>query len=372
MATYYWLGISGSSGNVNTAANWTIWSPQGACGFLPPSAATGPGLNDTVIFTRYNVSGSCYGVPYYPRVSPQGVMLGRTGGGLQHFASVQVFGDCPVPLGASADFKFNATTISLETQDNTNSVPAYSESNIHVGRANASYGYPAISITSAKLHTYNIKGIAQHITVPSTSTTPNNAIINLPDTTVHSSLLVVQGNPNVSNNSVFNIISCGGTYDILEYRARNAVFNMYPGNDVVSPNIIHLERCTFNFVEPGYSGSENNYPRTDINLRTQSQVKDYPTINVAQYVSFENLRLDGGNINFVQLPSENPSVVTSGSMNVQSSRITANSESVSLGSGGEFFVYGDGTVSTSYTPDIQLKGNWAITLLPTIVGASGF
>jgi hypothetical protein len=74
-----------------------------------------------------------------------------------------------------------------------------------------------------------------------------------------------------------------------------------------------------------------------------------------------------------QLPSENPSSVTNGYMRVATSRITANPESVSLGSGGEFFLYGDGTETTAYTPDIQLKGNWAITLLPaSYPGVSGF
>jgi len=373
MATYYWLGVTGSSGNVNNPSNWTIWSPVGACGFLPQAAATGPAANDTIVFTRFNVSGACYGVNYYPQVSPQGQMYGRTGAGaLQHFASVQVLSDCPVPMGSeSVYFKFNATTISLNTTDSS-ALPNSTQSYIDVNRGSASYAYPAVTIVAQKAHTYNIKGTMQRISTPNTPTSTNNATINLNGATINDTIFVIQVSEASPNNTTYNIISCGGTYDIREHRSRNATFNIYPGNDVVSPNKIYLERSTLNFIQPGYSGSENNYPRTDINLETISPTKDYPNINVNQFVSFENLKLDGGTINFLQLPSENPSSVTSGSMKVTTSRITTNSESVSLGSGGEFLLFGDGTQATAYTPDIQLSGNWAITLLPTAVGASGF
>ena len=374
MATYYWLGTTGAgvSGNVNNLANWTIWSPNGACGFVPPAAVTGPGLNDTVIFTRYNVSGDCYGVSYYPQVAPEGVMLGRTGGGTQHFFALNVYGDCPVPMGSSTnDFRFNARTVTFVT-DTTSSLPANSESYIKVDRGSAAYTYPQISIQAPKAHTYNIKGNIRSIATATVSAA-NNATINvIGNATIQDNIYLFQNYDNVLNSTTINLISCGGTFDILEYRCRNSTINIYPGIDVASPNKILLDRATLNFIQPGYSGGENQYPRTDINLETTSYTKDYPNINVNQFVSFENLTLNGGTINFNQLPSENPSSVIDGSMKVAVSRITAVAESVNLGSGGAFYLLGDGTTTTSFTPDIQLKGNWALTVIPTTTGLSGY
>lgn len=374
MATYYWLGTTGAgvSGNVNSLANWTIWSPNGACGFIPPTAATGPGLNDTVIFTRYNVSGACYGVNYYPQVAPLGVMLGRTGGGIQHFNSVQVLGDCPVPLGSSdSDFKFNSTTINFTT-DPTSSLAANSQSYMNLGRGSAAYLYPQLSVYSPKAHTYNVKGTIRSLSTVTVSAV-NNAVINMVNNaTIEDSISLFQVSDAVPNSTTVNLISCNGTFTISDYKCRNSTINVYPGIDVVSPNKIILDRATLNFVQPGYSGEENSYPRTDINLETVSYTKDYPNINVNHFVSFENLKLNGGTINFNQLPSENPSSVTDGSMKVAVSRITAVAESVNLGSGGAFYLIGDGTTTTSYTPDIQLKGNWALTALPSTTGLSGY
>jgi len=374
MATYYWLGITGAgvSGNVNNLANWTIWSPNGACGFVPPAAITGPGANDTVVFTKFNVSGACYGVSYYPQIAPEGVMLGRTGGGIQHFNAVQVLGDCPVPMGSSTSyFKFNSTTVALYT-DPTSSLAANSQSYMHVGRGSASYLYPQLSVYAPKAHTYNIKGTMRSIGSVSVVSV-NNAVINVVDNaTIEDSITLFQVSDNVLNSTTVNLISCNGTFNISDNKCRNSTVNVYPGIDVVSPNKILLDRATLNFIQPGYSGEENSYPRTDINLETTSYTKDYPNINVNHFVSFENLKLNGGTINFNQLPSENPSSVTDGSMKVAVSRITAVAESVNLGSGGAFYLLGDGTTTTSYTPDIQLKGNWALTNIPTTTGLSGY
>lgn len=374
MATYYWLGITGSgvSGNVNTLANWTLWSPNGACGFIPPAALTGPGLNDSIIFTRFNVSGTCYGVDYYPQVAPLGVMTGRTGGGVQHFNIVQVLTLCPVSLGSSDSyFKFNASQITLGI-DSSSAVPNNSQSFINVNRGSTGYDYPAINITAyGKQHTYNITGVIKKITTPSIVSS-NIATINLTDATINDNIYDYSTG-SVLGAATYNLYSVGGTFDILESRSRNTTFNIYPGIDIVAPNIVSVTDSTINFVEGGYSGGSgpDNYPRTNMNLTTSSTTKSYPTINVNHTVDFEYLKLNGGNINFNQLPTENTSTVTTGSMNISTSKITSNSESVTIANGSEFFLFGDGTVTTQYTPDVTLKGNWSMTLLPTTTGLSG-
>ena len=164
MATFYWLGVTGASGNVNNVVNWTNWAPFGICGFLPIHANRIPQDGEPIIFTKYSVLGTCYGVETYPIVAPQGPMLGYSGG-IQYFSSVSVKPECPVPLGASGSyFRFRTASLALNVGASASGAPAGSASYIHlldgsgITRADTS-----ISLSARKTHTYYIKGTAKWI-----------------------------------------------------------------------------------------------------------------------------------------------------------------------------------------------------------------
>ena len=384
MANYYWLGVTGACGNVNNPANWTLWTPQGACGFLPPAALTGPGYGDSVYFTRFTVSGACYGVDYYPQVAPQGQMLGRTGTAAgQHFENLWFEDNCPVPLGAADHyFKFNARFVSLNLgADNTqmNNQTSY----IDVGK-NSSYAlYASIGINAGRSHTYWIKGQARNVNTVIVSR-PSYATVHLKDmefaVPLETSISAFPVTNNYPSNDIFYLYPTTTGYNGFKLKG-NAAFNIYSGYSQSQDTILYGESyaettgntCIVNFLASGYSGpsGSNELSRSYIqNLKLTGNSKLTNIVNVNHGVDFVNLQVNAGTVNFNQANDTNATVVQKGYMYGATSKITATNPTVAIGSNGDFTIM-EPTFSSSYAPDITLKGNWIMDLNPGLAGACG-
>jgi len=381
MANYYWLGITGASGNVNNPANWTLWSPQGACGFLPPAAATGPAYNDSVYFTRFNVSGACYGVDYYPQISPQGQMYGRTGAAApQNFLSVKVADDCPVPIGTSDHyFKFNADAVELRiSADNPQATTATSY--LDIGKHATRTSYCSVDVNAAKLHTYWIKGQLRKMAAVSISRA-SYSVVHLKDAEFTDQFttgaFIWQVYPNVLAADKFYLYDTTTGYNSF-YVSGNGNINIYNGysqsydnsiSGTIDTNSNH--NAVVNFLPAEYSGASgpNQLTRTYINELFMKGNKTSCTANVNHGVDFINVRLHGGTINFSQSIDTDVSVVQKGYMYSATSKIVATNPTVAIGSNGDFTIM-DNSNST-FAPDITLKGNWNIDLNPGALGVCG-
>lgn len=380
MANYYWLGVTGACGNVNNPANWTLWSPQGACGFLPLAAATGPAYNDTVYFTRFSVSGACYGVDYYPQVSPQGQMYGRTGAAApQNFLSVKVADDCPVPIGTSNHyFKFNADAVELRiSADNPQATTATSY--LDIGKHANRTSYCQVDVNAGKLHTYWIKGQVRSVASVSISRASNSIMhfkdLEFADPT--GQILIWQVSPSIFSADKFYLYDTTTGYNKF-YVSGNGQINIYNGysqsldttnTGTIDTNSNH--NAVVNFLPAEYSGAcgPNQLTRTYINELIMKGNKTTSTANVNHGVDFVNVKLQGGTINFSQSADTDASVVQKGYMYSATSKIVAANPTVSIGSNGDFTIM-DNSNST-FAPDITLKGNWNIDLNPGVIGVCG-
>jgi len=385
MANYYWLGVTGGCGNVNNPANWTLWSPQGACGFLPPAAATGPAYNDTIIFTKFNVSGACYGVDYYPQVQPIGQIYGRTGpNAIQQFLLTKVEGDYPLGLGTSTNyFKFNSTTIELNSNP-SNTLAANKLSYIDVGKHTLVTGnqyYPSIFVNSGVVHTYYIKGQARYLySYPNNYTT--RAAIHLRN------LELTSGNnetsiwitpltgPNITSMDSIYLYDTTTGYNGFEVGGNATVF-IYEGfsqslettlqaglNPLYSTHTPQLI-----FANSGYCGPDMQYPRSYIsNLVTAVGTKTSCSITLSHGVDIVNLELKGGNLSNYTPAESNGSVVQRGYMHGLNSAIVTYYPTLTLGANGSFVVY-DNSQQT-YKPDITFRGNMTVYMNPGPNGIS--
>lgn len=383
MAIYYWLGITGACGNVNNPENWTTWNPQGTCGFLPPASLTGPGFNDTVYFTKFTVSGACYGVSYYPQVAPQGQMLGRTGtfeG--QNFLVAKVFDDCPVTLGTSDHyFKFQTASLELQVGENNSQLTNNSTSYIDVSKNSLSaFDYPNISINAGKTHTYWIKGQAKNLSAVTVSRS-SRSIVHLKD--------IEFAVPTSAAISIYNI-SSALAYDVFYlydtttgyngfYGKGNGTFNINSGYSQSLDTMIHgkldssaNQSCTIQFLPSGYSGPSgpNELSRSYIQSLKLLGTKTSNNVYVSHGVDFVNLEIFGGSVNFNQSLDTNNTVVQKGFMYGQTSKITATTPTVTIGANGDFTIYDNNTAGT-YVPDVVLNGNWNMDLIPGPQGLCG-
>lgn len=385
MANYYWLGVTGACGNVNNPTNWTLWTPQGACGFLPPAAATGPGYGDSVYFTRFTVSGACYGVNYYPQVAPQGQMLGRTGTAVgQHFGILSLEDDCPVPLGTSENyFKFNAQNVNLKVgADNQQNVNQ--NFYLDVGKNSSFAGsYPTIAINCARPNTFWVKGQAKNLGSAIVSRS-SYATVHMKDLefAVESpySVYTLVISPSIPSYDTFYFYDTTTGYNGFSFKG-NATAYINSGYSQSLDTMIYGESkvdnpqlaSTIHFLTPGYCGENgaNSFTRSYIqNLKLTGNSKTTNVVNVGHGVDFINLQINSGTVNFIQNDDTNATVVQKGYMYGATSKITATTPTVAIGSNGDFTIY-DAPSSTSYTPDITLRGNWIMDLNPGLPGICG-
>lgn len=396
MATYYWLGYTGeTSGNVNNAANWTLWAPQGVCGFLPVAAATIPRENDTVIFTRYNVSGTTYNVSYFPQYPPLGTMSGYCGATqsqVQYFNRVDVLGDCPVSLGKEGTvFTFRTRELNMTTNSNNTALDNWPTSNISLQSSSGLTGKvdAVITITAKKPHNYKIKGYAQAIQTNPNITELTYAYIYLDKFEltrgatygiVHNILAVQNNSPQtVQGNDVWNISSSVTGVNGMRVTKLGTTVNIDKGFAVNAPAEILVVKFGdinngpyINFLETGYSGEKGDLEiaRTYISRLGVAGNKSAPVVTIRHGTDIVKLDQYGGYVNFAQTPNtSDPTVVQSGLMNASTSKMSINDGSASFGANGDFILQNSFDNATSYTPDITLSGAWVLDLNPS--GSTG-
>jgi hypothetical protein len=379
MATFYWLGVTGASGNVNNVVNWTTWAPFGLCGFLPTHANRIPQYNEPIIFTKYSVLGACYGVDTYPIVAPQGPMLGFSGGN-QYFSSVQVNPECPVPLGDRASyFRFRTDGLYLNVGAGTCGAPADSASYIDlvdasgITRPNAS-----VVILAGKAHTYKIKGTARSVsTWPSVpfSTYATVYLENLELTTPSQTTISAYGRPTIRNYDVFHVYSTTTGYNGIYSDGSDTGIVVHRGYasglDISIIQLVShsLGGPTVTFEEDtGYEGATaSDLSRTYVErLRCISGggiSNQHPNVVVKHGVDMNRLELYTGKVSFAQYPTADATSVQEGFMYAENTSLEIlHPGTVSLGTNGSFDFISNGT--SSYTPNISLKGNWTMDLTP--------
>lgn len=387
MATFYWLGVTGASGNVNNVVNWTNWAPFGICGFLPTHANRIPQDGDPIIFTKYSVLGACYGIETYPIVAPQGPMLGYSGG-IQYFSSVVVNPECPVPLGATGNyFRFRTASLELNVGAGACGAPADSSSYIDlvdgsgVTRTNA-----IISVAARKPHTYMIKGTAKSVSTFPNAPYSTYATVHLQNlelglaawSTINNN--AYQANNGLRNYDVFHVYSTTSGYNGIYSGGSDTGIVVHRGYasglDISMIQLVShsLGGPTLTFEQDtGYEGASGPgvLSRTYVEQLTVyggSSVQK-PNIVVKHGVDMNRLELYSGKVSFEQHPTADATSVQEGFMYAENTSLEIlYPGTVSLGTNGSFNIISS-NVFSSYTPNISLKGNWVMDLTPA--GACG-
>lgn len=366
MATYYWLGVTGASGNINNPANWTLWAP-GATTYLPPAAPTGPAFNDSIVFTRYNVTNSFYGVEQYPLVAPQGMMYGRTGAGApQSFNVVTVKDDCPVVLGTKENhFKFNAKNVYLNVGPNNDKITNTSNNFIELGKHSSVGQYAWVRIDAAKPVNYYLSGevwvasantqtrntyasihcdnlIANTIQLDDTLSTPNGIFshdqVTLYDTT-----------------TITSIATCSGQYSYFFIK-----------QGFQSSGTLYQTKGTVEFVSLPYGSGSPKDTRTSISLvNLHGANKTACNMIINHGIDISDLWAVGGSIYFYQSQAYDSSVVNKGYL-TDYAKIHAKQNSVTLGVNpvGGFVWMPDDKTTGEKKPDINIEGYWNFYIIP--------
>ena len=387
MATFYWLGVTGASGNVNNVVNWTNWAPFGLCGFLPTHANRIPQDNEPIIFTKYSVLGTCYGVETYPIVAPQGPMLGYSGG-IQHFSSVVVNPECPVPLGASGSyFRFRTASLALNVGVTTGAPAGYASYIDLVDGSGVTRENANITIIAGKTHTYRIKGTAKTISTWPSVPFSTYSIVYLENMELTSPFpatikLHSAGAPGtIRRYDEFHVYSTTTGYNGMYSTASDSSFVVHRGyasSDVISEIRLYsspLGGPTLTFEEDtGYEGATaSDLSRTYVeNLQCDAFggiSNQKPSVVVKHGVDMNNLQMYSGKVSFAQFPTADATSVQEGFMYAENASLEIlHPGTVSLGTNGSFILVSNGT--SSYTPNISLKGSWVMDL--TGAGVSGF
>jgi hypothetical protein len=380
MATFYWLGVTGASGNVNDVVNWTNWAPFGLCGFLPTHANRIPQDGEPIIFTKYSVLGACYGIETYPIVAPQGPMLGYSGG-IQYFSSVVVNPDCPVPLGASGSyFRFRTASLALNVGVGACGAPAGSASYIDlvdgsgVTRANA-----IISVAARKTHTYWIKGTVRTISTNPVSPYSTYATVHLQNLELGSAFQYTinnnpYGNSGLRNYDVFHVYSTTSGYNGIMSGGSDTGIVVHRGYasglDIsviyLAPHNLGGPTLTFE-EDTGFEGASgpDALSRTYVEKLTTfgGGSIQQPNIVVKHGVDINNLQMYSGKVSFAQYPTADATSVQEGFMYAENASLEIlHPGTVSLGTNGSFNLISTG--ASAYSPNISLNGNWTMDLTP--------
>lgn len=386
MALYYWLGVTGN-GNVNLAANWTLWGPTASGATLPQASNTIPKYNDSIRFSKYTIGSSIY-----PILGPSGQLnglcgpAGNTTG--QWLNTITVDDDCPVPLGSSASyFKVCAQLVQLNT--GTNSAvgfgpqsPTYLDlvSGAGVTKPNAT-----VSAFIKRPYEYYIKGVASRLLIGNTTSVPSRGIFYLNDmeftaVATTSTPWAITDEGSVGKNS----------YDVLYLTptTTHALANLHLiGKGIVchiqkgystSDSEIFLqsyhanpnEGPTIYFDAEGYTGASGptSISRSYVSRLTVKSTSNLsPKVYVTHGTDIVHLEQDGGTIYFDQTPTTDTTNVQRGSFTSSLSKIVSTYGTVNFGTNGVFHVIND-TVDT--VPNISLGGVSSYTLTP-IEGYTG-
>ena len=308
-------------------------------------------------------------------------MNGRTGQTLsgQYFQKLEFRGDCPVPLGTSASyFKFRANEITINVNsDNAELSGASAYSYIDVmDSSGITQANARISAISRKQHTYYIKGVVSHITALINSNVASYSIFELEN------LEFTRNSPN--NITLRTLAPSATSFDKVYLYPTTIGFNgVYAEGSNIEVNIkkgfsvttddnknIYLSKAynsggpILNFLESSYTGGSgpSEVSRSYIGKLSMVGDKSHPTVNVNHGVDIVELVVYGGNINFMQPPTSDSTIVQKGFLYSNTGKIVATEPSVTIGANGDFTVVDPTNVE--YIPDITLKGSWNIDLIP--------
>lgn len=346
MAIFYWVGKT-ANGNVNIAANWSLWGASGGQTALPPEAFTIPKYNDNLAFGRYTV-----GLTVYPLFGPSGQLNGLCGPGGntlgQYCPNISVYETCPVPLGTTSSyFKIGAGFIDIVVPSSGGPGYAYYldlVDNQGVTKPNAD-----VRIYSKKSHDFNIKGYANSVFTWNLTTAPSYANIYLRDLELAKPNYTVynQGLNSFDNFYLYPSTSASTAQLVLDGKGPKAYIEKgwlwsEPTITIKNTNTNQSEGPQVIFLPEGASGAsgpgltQRTYVKT-FDLYSNSS-KDYPKVDVYHGLDIDTLNLDGGQINFAQSPTTDQAIVQKGSFVASKSRLTSAENTLNLGTNGIFYV----------------------------------
>lgn len=368
MALYYWVGKTGN-GNVNIAANWSLWGPTASGISLPPESLTIPKYNDSLSFTRYTV-----GATSYPIFGPSGQLNGLCGPAgnttAQYISQITVYENCPVPLGTTnAYFKVGAGYIDIKVP--TSGGPEYAyyldlTDNQGVTKPNAD-----VRIFSKKSHDFNIKGYGRSIAAYNSSNISSYANIYLRNIELSNPIYTIynQGLNSFDNFYLYPSTSASTAQLYLNGRGSKAYIEKgwswsEPTVTLQNTNTNQLEGPMVIFVSEGASGASGpaTISRTylkELNLYSNSS-KEYPKVDVYHGIDITTLNLDGGQINFAQEQTTDQAIVQKGSFVASKSRLTSVENTLNLGTNGTFYVAN----ASGSIPEIIITGTTDYSITP--------
>jgi hypothetical protein len=383
MALYYWLGQTGN-GNVNLAANWSLWGPTASSQSLPPSSPTIPKYNDSIKFSKYTIGSTGL---YYPIFGPSGQLnglcgpVGNTTG--QWLNTVTVDDDCPVPLGsAEFYFKFCAGLVQLNTGTNPAvgfgpQAPSYIDLVAGTGVTK-----PDATVTgyAKRVYEYNIKGVASKFLILNNTSVPSRGIyyfndIDFTGVGTISTPWAITDASSVGKNS-YDVIYLNSTtthtLGNLHLVGKGTVCHIGKGYNT-SDSQIYLsafhanaeEGPTVYFDAEGASGASGptNTTRSYVSkLTLESSRINTPRVFIAHGTDIVHLNQLGGTINFNQTPTTDTTNVQRGAFDASVSKIRSLHGTVNLGTNGTFHVINDPYFDTA--PNISLGYVSSYTLAP--------
>ena len=263
MALFYWVGKT-ANGNVNIAANWSLWGSCGGQTALPPEALTIPKYNDNLAFSRYGIGST--GI-VYPIYGPSGELnglcgpAGNTSG--QYCPNIIVYETCPVPLGTTSSyFKVGAGFINIVVPSSGGPEYAYYldlKDNQGVTKPNAD-----VRIYSKKQHDFNIKGYANSVFTSNLTTAPSYANVYLRD------IELAKPNYTVYNQGL-------NSYDI---------FYLYKSTSATTAQLYLDGKGPKAYIEKGWAWSDPTI--TIKNTNTNMQIYGRRNKNIAEPVLIAN------------------------------------------------------------------------------------
>ena len=387
MALYYWLGRTGN-GNVNLAANWTLWPPITATGgstgsgALPPSANNIPKYGDNIRFSKYTITGPTSS-SIFPVFGPSGQLNGLCGPAgataLQWLSQITVDDNCPVPLGTTAvyfEVRAEYVNLGVGTNSSVGNGPQYPTYLDLISGAGATKPDATVTAYVKRDYTCYIKGEASTLqlqTNPSVPSAGTFILYNLALSSAGYGIVDYFGALNTTDKIYIDSTTTTGGGILLNGKATKLYISK--GYSTVD-GLLHLasysasEGPSVYFLVEQASGAtgQTEFSRSTVKLTTYSgqNGKLTPKVFVEHGVDFTRIDQNGGTIEFNQTPTADSTVVTRGSFNAANSKIVAPYAMVNLGAAEGIVVQNMG----SYMPDITITGIASYVISPS-TGYSG-
>lgn len=381
MALYYWLGQTGN-GNVNLAANWSLWGPTGATATIPPSSSTIPKYNDSVRFSKYTIGATGLYLPIY---GPSGQLNGLCGPAgntaAQFLLSVQIDENCPVPIGTTASyFKFRTQSLNLNVGGPGvgPTPPSYIDllSGSGVTQANTT-----INVFAKRDYSYYIKGVADKIFITNSASAASYSRLYLADLELTATAWTITdvASPNYNSyDKIYVYPTTTASAAAIKLYGKGVELHIEKGfswsdgeiylyadaSGSVGPQLFFDVETIGSTASGGPTSSSRTYMKY---LYTYSATKNFPKVFVNHGVDFVYLDHNGGVVNFNQEPTNDTCVVQKGQVNAAYAKITSPNGTVNLGSNGGIVVQN----TAQNTPDIVL-GNISNYVISPVSGYTGY